>query len=85
MSAATRNKPQYYAVEFIYTDNGQIFGSGALLTKRQVAQLKIKLRHYEVLGAIEQWAVYVPKPVEQSYSKLVAELKDALQFEVPND
>lgn len=82
MSSETKT---YNTVEFVYTDNGQIFTSGAELTEEEVTLLGTILDRYSEAGAVDQASVRVPVKVEQDFDGVVNEIIEALKYEVGSE
>jgi hypothetical protein len=73
---------KYYEIEFIYTDNGQIFRTGARMTKDEQDKLLRVLEQFKNAGAIEQQSVTFPSEVEHEYDDVLDEILKALENEV---
>jgi len=71
-----------YIVDFVYTDNGQMFTTNALMTEDEHDDLYRVLGSYRDVGAIEQDAIYEPPVVTQDFDTVLAEIIDALKDEV---
>jgi hypothetical protein len=71
-----------YNIEFIYTDNGQIFQTGAVMTSNEMETLDKILQAYADQGAIEQQSVTHPHAVTQSFDAALNEVMSALKNEV---
>ena len=73
---------KYYEIEFIYSDNGQLFNTGARMTEEEQLKMLRILEQFHNAGAIEQASVVQPSEIHQDYDAAVGEILDALKDEV---
>lgn len=71
-----------YTIQFVYTDNSQIFQTGAQLTEEEARRLEKSLSGFAEAGAIEQQSVYEPKTIYQDFDTALAEVIEALKWEI---
>ncbi len=76
---------KYYAIEFVYTDNGQMFGTGAFLDQDEKNKLTKILDAYAEAGAIEQQSITEPVTVSKDFDEALNEIMGALFSEVEKD
>ena len=71
---------KYYLIDFVYTENGQQFGTGADLTTSEVDKLGTYLDELQNAGRITDWHIHEPgKPVHQTYAQARKEITAAIR------
>lgn len=75
----TSRTKSYFLVDFVYTENGQQFGTGAFLTPKQAEMLDDYLQRLCADGYISDPQVHKPgDPVRQGYYQAIDEIERAL-------
>lgn len=71
---------KYYQIDFVYTENGQQFGTGADLTENEFDKLGTYLDKLANEGHITDWHIHEPfKPAHQTYMQARQEIADAIR------
>ncbi len=70
---------QQYSIDFVYTDTGHQFSTGAMLTVKEKSALETHLISLKDAGSISDPQVYQPIDVKQSYRSVLKEIKAALK------